>query len=106
MVVVVVFVTENQKLNIFVLIDEVARNLQRLSSHLNFMNCIRPRDRQAEWLKTAKTGVVRIPVGTVVRLADGVESEGPLKVNQPNSIPSTYEFLNPCAMNPPTTMRL
>mmetsp|Transcript_34654 Transcript_34654/g.72669 ORF Transcript_34654/g.72669 Transcript_34654/m.72669 type:complete len:769 (-) Transcript_34654:316-2622(-) len=36
----------------------------------------------AEWLKTAKPGPTRYPVGTVVRLADGVESDGPLKAGQ------------------------
>ncbi len=38
--------------------------------------------RQAEWLKTAKSGPTRHAVGTVVRLPDGVESDGPLRAGQ------------------------
>ncbi len=38
--------------------------------------------RQAEWLKTAKPSRTRLPVGTVVRLPDGVESYGPLRAGQ------------------------
>ncbi len=38
--------------------------------------------RQAEWLKTAKSGPTRHAVGTVVRLPDGVECDGPLMAGQ------------------------
>ena len=41
-----------------------------------------PSLRQAEWLKTAKPGPTRHAVGTVVRLPDGVESDGPLRAGQ------------------------
>ena len=37
---------------------------------------------QAEWLKTAKPAPTRHAIGTVVRLPDGVESDGPLKAGQ------------------------
>ncbi len=35
-----------------------------------------------EWLKTAKTGPTRHAPGTVVRLPNGVESDGPLRAGQ------------------------
>ncbi len=43
---------------------------------------------QVEWLKTAKPEPARIPLGTVVRLADGVESDGALTVGHLSSFPS------------------
>ncbi len=37
---------------------------------------------QAEFLATAKAPPARIPVGTVVRIADGLETCGPLRAGQ------------------------
>ena len=37
---------------------------------------------QTEWLKTAKPSRTRLPILTVVRLPDGVESYGPLRAGQ------------------------
>jgi hypothetical protein len=51
--------------------------------------------RQAEWLKTAKKGPTRLTVGTVVRLADGIESDGPLRAGQLAVITTDDRSSNP-----------